>query len=452
MRLPACICVSLLLTVFASCAKPNVGAADSTAAVQAKRGADESREQSAPRSQEDTSVPDEMTPSGDDSQDAAEIFARRMLPIAQSSERSSCTECHFGGVELRNYIHEDQETTFVALRDDGLIDVGDPDKSKILTFIGRHTAETDPLVAKVRKAELQAFRSWIRAAVKDPELRDSKAKSTARVRSELPVEVVRHMRRDSVVKSFVENIWLEMGRCVNCHSPERNKRLIKEHGEQISWLVPKDPAATLKNLVDGGNIDTDDPEQSMLLLKPLGIEDHGGGPKFAPGSRTDKNFRGFLNDYAAVVNEKYRNVDQLPKPTSEVAALSDQQLRIVDLPEGLDGKLLKADIFPWSDGGWSKTPSGSAENPINAERKMWQSMVSVVAQRGTSRADELRHENNVRLPAGRYLIRIYIDQKGAAEKDRDRLWTDDDLHAEVEIDGEWQPGYQPPKIISAADK
>lgn len=79
--------------------------------------------------------------------------------------------------------------------------------------------------------------------------------------TELPVEVIRHMRRDRVLQSFVDNIWSEMGRCINCHSPERNQRQVREHGEQISWIVPRDPAATLEKLIESGNIDTDNPDE-----------------------------------------------------------------------------------------------------------------------------------------------------------------------------------------------
>lgn len=382
---------------------------------------------------------------------AAEIFERRMLPILRSDKATSCTECHFGGVELRNYIRDNQATTFAALRDDGLIDVNHPDESKILQFINRHVEKSDPLIAKVRQAEYQAFRNWIRAAVKEPDLLAAKATGVA-VGTELPTEVIRHMRRDHVLESFVENIWSEIGRCINCHSPDRNQRQVREHGEQVSWIVPRDPAATLQKLVDGGNIDTDSPGESMVLLKPVGLEKHGGGPKFALGSRTDKNFRRFLTDYAAVIHGTYKRTDQLPKPSPEVAGLTGQHLRIVGLPQGLDKKLLKANIYRWTDGHWSETPWGTAENPVNGEKNMWQSMVFFVAPRGSPRAQELQPDKETRLPAGRYLIKIYVDRKNRTRTDRDYELGDADLLSQGEIDGDWLPGYQPPKVIDVSNR
>lgn len=379
---------------------------------------------------------------------ATQIFERRILPILRSQKASSCTECHFGGVEIRNYIREDQATTFAALRAQHLINLKSPEKSRLLTFIARRPDNEDKLIAKVRRSEYQTFRAWISAAARDPKLLAAKSSNT-KVGTELPMEVVRHMRRDRVLRSFVENIWSEMGRCVNCHSPNRNKRLISEYGEQISWIVPGDPAATLQELVDGGNIDIEKPDESLVLFKPVGLEDHGGGPKFAAGSRTDKNFRRFLTDYAAVVKGKIQRTDQIPKPSKDVARLTHQQLRIVNLPNSLDKKLLKADIYRWTDSGWSKTPWGTAENAINGKKNMWQNMVFAVAPRDSKRAAEIGRMKDALLPGGRYLVKIYVDKQEKTKGNRDYELGESEFLGQVEFTGPWKAGYQPPKIIQA---
>lgn len=397
---------------------------------------------------------DRETKTGLDSSDktggatAAEIFDRRILPILRSSKASSCTECHFGGVDLRNYLREDQATTFAALRDEGLIDVKQPDKSKLLQFINRRGEQTDSLIARVREAEYQAFHTWIAAATRDPQLLATKS-TDIKVGTELPTEVIRHMRRDRVLQSFVENIWLEIGRCVSCHSPEKNQRLVREHGEQMSWIRPNDPAGTLAQAVEQGIIDTEAPEQSLILMKPLVLVKHGGGPKFAVGSRTDKNFRRFLTDYAAVMNRKYQRTEQLPAPTLNVTALTGQHLRIVDLPPQLDKKLLKADIYRWTGNGWSAEPWATAENPINGKTNMWQSMVMAIAPRASNRAADFKPSEQTQLPEGRYLVKIYIDQQDKVKKDRDYELGPTELFGQVETSGQWPPGYQPPKIVQA---
>ena len=53
-----------------------------------------------------------------------QIFEERILPIFKSPEPSSCVQCHLSSVDLKDYILPSHEKTFVSLRDQGLIDLG----------------------------------------------------------------------------------------------------------------------------------------------------------------------------------------------------------------------------------------------------------------------------------------------------------------------------------------
>jgi len=387
-----------------------------------------------------------------DDETALELFKERITPILRSPGVSSCSECHLSGVDLKDYIGETQQETFAALRSVGLIDINNPDQSKLLKLIQRAPEKPTPVGKEARKQEYEAFRAWIRAAVHDPQLAAAKTDSD-QLGPAVSAEVIRHTRKDRVLQSFIDNIWSEMGRCVSCHSPELNQRKIgrngftKEDVEAISWVVPRDPAATLDRLVESGNINLDDAEASPVLTKPAGLEEHGGGPKFAVGSRTDKNYRRFLNDYAAVMNGDYEKANQLPEKPREIAVLTGQHLRIVDLPVRFGRKLLRADIYRWVGDHWSRNRWATAENPIAVRQHRWQSMVMAVAHRGTERARGLTHEQS--LPAGRYLIRIYIDQDDRTKQDRDYELGEREFFGQVEIHGQWKPGHQPPKIVRA---
>ena len=103
--------------------------------------------------------------------DAAAIFQQRILPIFQSPNPSSCTECHLAAVDLKQYILPTQEETFAALLKMEMIDPDAPEKSRILKFIQRKPEENRLIPDKVRRAEFEAFRNWIVAAAKDPALR-----------------------------------------------------------------------------------------------------------------------------------------------------------------------------------------------------------------------------------------------------------------------------------------
>lgn len=387
---------------------------------------------------------------GEDS--AADIFQRRILPIARSQQASSCTECHFGGVQLQKYVLDDQASTFAALREAGLIDVEAPDASKLLTFIRRRPEREDALLAKVRAQELAAFQAWIGAAVRDPALRNASAPTgaAASIGGGVPAEVIRHARHDRVLRSFVENVWIEIERCVNCHSPQRNQRLVGEHGEHISWISPDDPAGTLAICLDHELINLEAPDKSPLLQKPLGEVKHGGHIKFAPGSAADKQFRRFLDDFAAVSRGEYRVAADLPRETTTVRIATGQHLRITDLPEWAGGRLMRVDLHRWTDSGWSERPVGSADSRVNKDNLLWQNLVyGVVPRERASQRDLLTTRQ---LPEARYLARLYIDREGTLEQDRDRELGAAELYRELEFHGPWPPGWQQPKILTAKDR
>lgn len=386
---------------------------------------------------------------GDESKlEPGEVFARRVLPIVQSSKSSSCSECHFGGVDLKNYVKEDQATTFAALREAGLIDIERPENSRLLQFIRKHGDDTDPLVARVRESELAAFSLWIKSAVRDPELLAAKPNGAV-AGGPLPDEVIRHMRKDRVLRSFYENVWSEIGRCTHCHSPESNQKLVEKHGERMSWIHPRDPAATLSQCVEQGIIDLAEPEKSELVLKPLNLVEHGGGPKFAIGSRTDKNFRRFLVDYGSVVAGRYTSIESLPDEQPTVAIPSGQFLRINELPESYARKLLRVELYRETDGGWSKEIWGVAENPVNGRQRAWMSPIFSAANRQSKRGKELLSHETSPLPEGRYQVKIYVDRRDQAKENRDYEMTQQDFIGAVVVHGQWKPGFREPKIIKA---
>src|SRR4051794_13050043 len=65
----------------------------------------------------------------------AEVFERRIVPIFKSPNSSSCVQCHLAGVDLKDYIRPSHEETFRSLRDRGLVDLDNPESSKILRLI-----------------------------------------------------------------------------------------------------------------------------------------------------------------------------------------------------------------------------------------------------------------------------------------------------------------------------
>ena len=385
-----------------------------------------------------------------EAESALEIFRRRILPIFKAQKPSSCTECHLAGVELHDYIRPDQEQTFALLVEAGMIDVQRPDDSKLLAFIRRGGENTSPLTKQVREQELAAFSAWIRAATQDPRLLAARP-GDEHLGPVVPPEVIRHARSDRVLASFVDQVWSQMGRCVSCHSPAFNERVVRRAGEQVSWIAPGDPLKTLSNLVEAGDIDLDNPDESPVLTKPAGLSEHGGGPKFAVGDPAYLGFRSFLRDYAATVGGRYQKSEDLPKDPDELLLLTKHFLRITDLPAEWGKLPMAVDLYRWDETrqAWSAQRWGTVFNPVFAPKQLWQGMVHVAAPYDSMQADDYRQDP--KLPPGRYLAKVYLDrQKKTADQPEYRL-GEAELLGQFELSGDWPIGFKQPRVVKSSE-
>jgi len=371
-----------------------------------------------------------------DADSSLAIFEQRILPIFQSVKPSSCAECHLSGVDLKEYIRPTQQETFASLVAADMIDVDQPDDSKILRFISRRPEEPSLVTEKVRKQEYEAFRAWIKAAVSDPKLLAEK--NAEPIGSALPEEVIRHARKDRVLASFVENVWTEATRCAACHSPDRNQKQVKEHGEQVSWIKLRDPEGTLRYMLEAGLIDGDEPEKSLLLMKPTMQVEHGGGQKMVVGDRTYKQFRRFIDDYSAVVQGTYTEAEQLPPQNEEVAVVTDIWFKIEGVPAKYDKMLLQVDLYRKTDSGWSEFRVATSDRPVFGKGNLWQHSLSLTAPRESTWSEEIRSE---RLPPGKYLVKLYIDQTGKLQNDFTAELGEEDFVGQVEVESRWPAGY-----------
>lgn len=388
------------------------------------------------------SVPAQGQQARDESESTLALFEKRILPIFRAEKPSSCAECHLSGVDLKDYIRPSQEATFAALLRGGLIDRQRPDESKLLAFISRKPEKPSIVTDQVRQQEYEAFRAWIRAAANDPQLLEAKAGGDS-LGPQVPEEVIRHARRDRVLGSFLENVWSEMTRCEHCHSPDFNRGHIARHGQElvdrISWIVPRDPEATLRRLVDSRLVDLDDPAKSKLLTKPTLQVEHQGGIKMVVGDRSYVQFRRFVEDYAASAKGAYKSADQLPKPTGEVAVLSNLFLRIDDLPERFGRRVMQVEVYPWDAKrkAWSDECCASGVWFVTLGR-FWQSPLHLTAHRGSERAKALESKQ---LPAGRYLARLHLDKKGQLQRKEAAALTETELVGEVAFESQWPGGF-----------
>jgi hypothetical protein len=380
--------------------------------------------------------------------DPAKVFEERIVPIFKSPNPSSCTRCHLASVDLKDYILPSAKDTFLALRDQGLIDLDKPDNSKILALINR--GANDPkaaglISAKQQKAEYDAFAAWIKACAADPALRDSPKPEKTPALVTKPVEVVRHTRKDRLVESFETNIWSMRFRCMSCHTEgtPQNDKLVKEHGPRVAWFKKAGPEATMDYLLGSKLINPEKPEESLLLTKPLNAVKHGGGIKFVVGDQGYKAFRAWIEDVVAMKAGKYAKVADLPpKETGPKQFGTDMWLKIDRTPDSWGDKLLQANVYAWDAkaNAWEKEPIATTDRMVWGKGKLWQHTVTLLAAAGSDRAKAWA-KGKPSLPPGKYLVKVYVDSAEKAKKDWKAPLGPDEYVGQIEIQARWAEGY-----------
>ena len=423
---------------------------------------------------------DEVTPT--------ELFDQRILPIFRSPQPSSCVQCHLASVDLKNYILPSAEKTFVSLRDQGLIDLDAPEKSKILTLIRMGERDLDAgarlIHQQTRRAEYDAFAAWIAACSRDPAIRSLPGLDPSeRARPARSDAVIRHTRKSRVVDSFVRNIWSQRLRCFPCHTPfdidasnprhqaaiKSVKKFTETYGEQLVQRIEffrKTPAETLQYLIDKSRdtpageiplLNLEDPPQSLLVMKPTsklppkkadGTFEippnaepmfHLGGLKMHRDDQSYKSFIAWIQDYANVVGERYTSVEDLPADNWYGSKL---MLKIVGVPEtwpvGTPVQMF-VHAFNAENQSWASEPVAFTQGIVNPRKIVAGSLFLLLPENATStpRADSQPRS----LPRGKYLVKTYVDSQHRLATDPTRLLGDEDFAGQAELEkARWRVG------------
>ncbi len=388
-----------------------------------------------------------------------ELFAKRIEPIFQSPNPSSCTRCHLGGVDLKDYIRPTHRETFLSLRDQGLIDLDHPEKSKILHLIdmGKDAKKATDIQQKNRAAEREAFAAWIQASAADKTLRTApKLKAESLAKPAKPDAVIRHARKDRVLVSFENTVWALRFRCASCHTEdgaaERAKKKPTESvGEHMAWIRPT-AEETLAYLARTRLMDTKKPERSKLLLKPLNDEiSHGGGVKFLVGDQGYKAFRSFLDDYAAVVTGAYSKADELPKTPKQVQFGTQSWLKIQNTPPAWADKYVAVTLFAWNakDGKWDAEPIATTDRKVWGGGKLWQHNLTLLTTPGSADAKRWK-ASRPELSPGKYLMKVYLDADDKLAKDWKAELSEAEYVGQAVVESKWPTGYGNMTVVDAA--
>ena len=248
-----------------------------------------------------------------------EVFETRIEPLLSRDRPASCTKCHAAGVNLSAFVTDDACGSMRCLVSQDLVDLDQPQESKLLEFIrrgfdpGENTGVTDEMVA----AEYEGFLAWIEWSarcmdatcsddVSQCPVPDTPLRTTAVEEPEepeephevLPLTLENYACGDEPqAQAFLDWVFPSQGRCGHCHAKDG---AIAGVAGAPTWIEGKrnlhGAHKTIRNAYELGMINLDDPANSRMLLKPLkqeagGIK-HGGGGKFV--DRTDELYVSML--------------------------------------------------------------------------------------------------------------------------------------------------------------
>lgn len=422
-----------------------------------------------------------------------ELFNQRIMPIFKSQDPSSCVQCHLSSVDLKNYILPSSEATFVSLRDQGLIDVEHPDQSKILNLIRMGDKDLDEAAKliheKTRNAEQKAFAAWVEACCRDPRMRDLPV-SARLARPEAADEVIRHARRSRVVDMFVRNVWSQRMRCFPCHTPheidadnpkhqaalKKRKEFAEQYGEDMLKrlaIFRETPEETMAYLLESSRSTPDDrlplidlasPTNSLLIQKPMSklpkkkpdgtFEaptyrfplSHMGGLKLHPNDQSYKSFVAWIQDYAMVVDGKYKSIDELPADNWYPSQLV---VRLKAAPASWQVRdVVQLFVHEWNaeQNDWQDEPIGFTQGLVTP-RHMVNGSLFLLGTGDEQQTAAWREE--VKLPRGRYLVKVYHDAKQKVVNDPTAILSTDDYVGAAEIPkARWRAGFKFAEVVS----
>jgi len=230
------------------------------------------------------------------------LYEKRIRPLLEDDRPSSCNQCHLSGIDLKLWARPTACETMACLAHEGLVDLRSPENSLVLQWIDRAQPESTLITASVIAEEREGFLQWIRRTAQcglcqvegnpcgEPgELPDdtwSECTSIEFVNGVLEVDDPGDCSDKTLEMLFQKKVYQYRNRCYPCH---HNVKLGSTFPDAPKWVhggaCNTASLATMREVLRRGWVDVAQPEKSLLLLKPLSLEqggvEHGGDDKFA---------------------------------------------------------------------------------------------------------------------------------------------------------------------------
>jgi hypothetical protein len=215
------------------------------------------------------------------------LYDQRIAPLLAEDRPSTCNECHLSGVDLGLFVQDSPCQTMACMLEKGLVDFDQPAASVVLQWIER-ADPASPLVSEdMIREEYDGVLEWISFSARcDAEVcetfDDPCGDGPSYEDCELPQGLEGPQGFEdpgdcsdlTLEAMFAAKVYPWRGRCYPCHFDDYDGDV-----EAPRWIhvgeCDEGALGTMRNVLERGLVDLDDPTQSLLLLKPL-AEDAGG--------------------------------------------------------------------------------------------------------------------------------------------------------------------------------
>ncbi len=238
------------------------------------------------------------------------LYKKRIKPLVDGSQPSSCNQCHLAGVDLAMYVQKNPCETMACMAANGMVDLKNPKASKILQQILLAKPQSTLITKDVIQAEYDGMLEWISHLGPCMDQTCGKIDKACQNPSKKEGEtggakaLLGDCSEKDLAASFQQKIWKQKGRCSPCHVPPGSTQWNSKVFFANTGKPAIDALNSMYNVIGIGAINVETPDQSLLLLMPLaqsaGGLPHKGHTKLA--NKNDKNYKSFLawiKEYAA---------------------------------------------------------------------------------------------------------------------------------------------------------
>ncbi|HIA02426.1 MAG TPA: hypothetical protein EYN66_11025 [Myxococcales bacterium] len=234
-----------------------------------------------------------------------QAYQKYVEPFVSGTLPTSCSQCHMTGIDIGMYAQDTPCQTLACMVDSGVVDLSNPESSSLLADI--KLGQTKSSVFDVEK-EYEAMLNWIQWSASchsDVCGKIESACSSGSNAASTGINPIGSCSETGLLASFWDAVIIDKGRCDVCHSDWAKKDTTKGpctsdadcdeklqcldglcrkagayfspsffeglKGEMV-WKKKKDKERglnTMYNMVALGQIDIEEPLNSLMLVKPL---------------------------------------------------------------------------------------------------------------------------------------------------------------------------------------